>query len=236
MTAFKVSSSLAARRWSLSAIRSVDCYLLVMSCFLVYGTGRARFHTVLLRRAALSCNNAANIVNTTCTINADAANSDSRSKYLDIFDSGTSDITHTPPAPRSNTSSNDDGRNSSKHPDTFVSNTDACTHSQHHHMRQQVRTRVHPHAPLDASQQVPPVAAPQLHKLEEPPPTRPMDTIHWPTTTQHDAVTRHDRGRGHTGVLEAQFSDSCKWPRPSLTVNAPCQPKGTQPHVGLTGR
>ena len=33
-----------------------------------YGTGRARFHTVLLRRAALSCNNTANTVNTTYTI------------------------------------------------------------------------------------------------------------------------------------------------------------------------
>jgi len=87
--------------------RSVECYLLVMSCFLAYGTGRARFHTILLRRAALSCNNTANTVNTTYTINADAANS-----HLDIFDSGTLDITHTPPAPRSNTSSNDDSRNS----------------------------------------------------------------------------------------------------------------------------
>jgi hypothetical protein len=26
--------------------RSVECYLMVMSCFLIYGTGRARFHTV----------------------------------------------------------------------------------------------------------------------------------------------------------------------------------------------
>jgi len=90
--------------------RSVECYLLVMSCFLVYGTGRARFHTVLLRCAAVSCSNAANIVNTTCTINADTASSDSSTKHLDIFDSGTSDITHTPPAPCSNTSSNDDSR------------------------------------------------------------------------------------------------------------------------------
>jgi hypothetical protein len=39
---------------------------------------------------ANNCNNAANIINTAHTINADAANSDSSSKYLDIFDSGTS--------------------------------------------------------------------------------------------------------------------------------------------------
>jgi len=111
--------------------RSVECYLLVMSCFLAYGTGRARFHNVLLRRAALSCNNAANTVNTTYTINADAANS-----HLDIFDSGTLDITHTPPTPRSNTSSNDDSRNSNA---ARTINADAADR----HVCQQHR-RLHP--------------------------------------------------------------------------------------------
>jgi hypothetical protein len=64
-----------------------------VSCFLVYVTDRASFHAVLLQHgAALSCNNGTNIVNTTCTINVDAADSDSSSKHLDLFDSGTSDL------------------------------------------------------------------------------------------------------------------------------------------------
>jgi hypothetical protein len=61
---------------------------------------------------ALSCNNATKIVNTTCTINADAANSDTSSRHLDILDNGSSDITYTPLAMRSDTSSSEDSGNS----------------------------------------------------------------------------------------------------------------------------
>jgi len=104
-------------------------------------------------------------------------------------------ISSTAAPPRSNTSSNDDTRNSNAahtinpdaadtrnsrtHPDTFgntdsaapIPSTTTCDNEREHECAHT--------PPLDASRQVPPVAASQLDKPEEPPLIRPTYTTHF---------------------------------------------------------